>query len=68
MTSRDPEKDVLVSKTITSLVLMYLAYIAMFCPCRPELYKCHLTHFYLGLSVVVANLVFYNGFRILSYH
>ena len=62
------EQNVQISKVITSVTLAYLAYIAAICPCRPEVYKCHLTHFYVGIFIVVANLFFFNGPRITSYN
>lgn len=70
---RDRIEEV-ISKTIVAVTLAYLAIIAVTCPCakskeNPDgaLYKCHLSSLYAGSVIVILNLMYFNGFRVLSY-
>ena len=56
----------IIGKTILSLILLYMLYIAITCPCK-TLYSCHLTQLYGGLLAVVVVLVYFNGCRFTNY-
>jgi hypothetical protein len=63
----NPEHRVVASKLIVDVMLLYLLYIMHNCPCRPEVWKCHLTNIYGALAVIVLVIISYNGTHILSY-
>ena len=70
MSSSDKEVDersITAYKIIMFLALQYLAYIAVTCPCRPELYKCHITQMYAALALVIAIIVRFNGTHLTNY-
>jgi hypothetical protein len=63
-----PEERVIsMYKIIAFIALQYLAFIAATCPCRPELYRCHITQMYIALAVVIAIIVRFNGARVVNY-
>jgi hypothetical protein len=62
------EDQVVIAKLISVAVLLYLLYIMASCPCRPELYKCHLTNIYVSIAILLAVLLYFNGLRFTSYH
>ncbi len=64
----DNENQVIIAKGISAGILIYLFYIMVTCPCRPELYKCHLTNIYLSLLALLLVVVYFNGLRVISYH
>jgi len=49
-------------------VLSSMLYVAVTCPCKPELYSCHLSEMYAGVAVLVLVLVYFNGLRVDSYN
>ena len=53
---------------VVAVALVYALYIGVTCPCKPELYSCHLSEMYLALAVVVAVMVFFNGSNLRSYN
>jgi hypothetical protein len=59
---------ILVAKSVVAVALVYALYIGVTCPCKPELYSCHLSEMYLALAVVVAVMVFFNGSHLRSYN
>lgn len=61
------ERAITVYKIIAFIALQYLAFIAVTCPCRPELYRCHITQMYVALAVVIAIVVRFNGMRVCNY-
>ncbi len=65
----DPgEVATLSGKSVVAVALVYALYIGVTCPCKPELYSCHLSEMYLALAVVVAVMVFFNGSHLRSYN
>lgn len=61
------ERSISAYKIIMFIALQYLAYIAVTCPCRPELYKCHITQMYAAIALVIAIIVRFNGTRLMNY-
>jgi hypothetical protein len=61
------EQRVQAAKVINTSLLVYVAWIMWYCPCRPEVFKCHLTQIYGALAIVVLVIVSFNGYRIRSY-
>ena len=61
------DTKVLIGKGISAAALAYVLYIAVTCPCKPELYKCHLTQIYIALSIFLAVVIYFNGFRFTNY-
>lgn len=57
----------LVSRLVVVGAAGTLAYIGATCPCKPNLYSCHLSHMYVSLLVVLAVLIWHNGSRVQSY-
>lgn len=64
----DNEAEVIVGKVFSVAALIYLFYIMVTCPCRPQLYKCHLTSIYVSLAILVLVIIYFNGLRFTSYH
>lgn len=62
----DKSTERTLGKVVMSLLLLYLLYIAVYCPCS-TLYSCHLTNIYLSLLAVVVVLVYFNGPRFTNY-
>ena len=62
----DKSTERTLGKVVMSLLLLYLLYIAVTCPCN-ILYSCHLTNIYLSLLAVVVVLVYFNGVRFTNY-
>ena len=60
-------KDMLPLQGLAAVAAAYVLYICATCPCRPNLYSCHLTQLYAALGVILAIIVYYNGFQIISY-
>jgi len=61
------EQQIVVGKTLSGLLLGYLAYTMIFCPCKPYLYSCHLSNIYGTFVALVLVVVFFNGAHIQSY-
>jgi hypothetical protein len=59
---------ILLAKTIVAVALGYALYVGITCPCKPELYSCHLSEMYLALAVVVVVIVYFNGTHVRSYN
>jgi hypothetical protein len=65
--AHDPEQRVLASKAVILIALGYMAILVGKCPCRPELFKCHLTQLFLSMAFIVAVIMSYNGLRVMNY-
>ncbi len=61
------EPKIIVGKSIVVISAAVIACIGATCPCRPELYKCHLTSMMVSIGSIVAVLVYFNGMRIRSH-
>lgn len=60
-------RQICVAKTFSVLLTGYLMYIMAFCPCKPQVYKCHLTQIYSAIAALVLIIMFFNGTHIRSY-
>lgn len=60
--------EIFVAKSIVAAALAYSLYVGITCPCKPELYSCHLSEMYAALAVVVVVMVYFNGLRLRSYN
>ena len=67
-TNSSNECSILVAKTILGLTLLSMLYVAVTCPCKPQLYSCHLGEMYIGVGVIISVLFYFNGFRVKSYN
>lgn len=57
-----------IAKGVVAAASLYVLYIGVTCPCKPQLYSCHLSELYVALAVIVAVLFYFNGLRVLSYN
>lgn len=62
-----PEWEISMAKLIMVLASSYVLYIGATCPCRPNIYSCHLRELYIALACIVTVLVYFNGARVHSY-
>ena len=53
---------VIISKILASVVLLYMLWLTVCCPCD-RLLCCHLGRFWIALVVLVAVVFFENGFK-----
>ena len=56
-------EQILLGKVTLSIVLLYMLYIAVTCPCKPYL-DCHITQMYVAWLVVALIFIYFNGFRL----
>lgn len=60
--------EIVTGRIIASAAAAYILFIAISCPCEPNLYSCHLGYLYLALLIFVVVLIYFNGPRVANYH
>jgi hypothetical protein len=50
-----------IGKGIVSVVLIYLLYIVVTCPCSEQLFCCHLGHIYIAILIILVVIFAFNG-------
>jgi len=51
----------LIAKGIVSIVLVYLLYIVVTCPCSQQLFCCHAVHIYIAVLIILIVVWLFNG-------